>query len=94
MAIQQSLRFGRHSWIGASSPDGGLNRLAGSPFESNVSRNLLRAADQSDIFDQQSSHPFPLPVWSFRILPHLGKVLCQSKNLFLGLRRYGLSGRA
>ena len=92
MILQQSLRHGHPSRIGASSPDGSMNRLAGSAFKSNVSRDLLRAANQGDIFDQQPSHPFPLPIGSFRILPHLWKVFRQAKNLLPGMRRYGLSG--
>ncbi len=70
-----------------------MNRLASSAFESNVSRDVLRAANQSDIFDEQPSHSFPLPVRSFWILPHSRKIFCQSKNLLPGLRRYGLSGQ-
>jgi hypothetical protein len=79
--------------IGASSTDGNMQRLDGSALESKVSRNQLGAANQSDIFDQQPSHPFPLPVRRFRILPHFWKVIRQSQNLLPGVHRYRLSGQ-
>lgn len=50
-------------------PNRYLNRLGGTSFESKVSGDALRASDESDIVDQQSSHPFPFPVWSFGVLP-------------------------
>ena len=78
--------------IGTAPPDGSMNRLAGSALESNVSRDLLWVANQSDIFDQQADHPFPIPVRSFWILPDFRKIIGQSKDLLPGLRRYGLSG--
>src|SRR6266704_1704774 len=53
MVVQRSLRYGHRPRIGVSSPDGSMNRWACSAFESNVSRDRLRAANQSDIFDQQ-----------------------------------------
>jgi hypothetical protein len=51
LILQQSLFHGLASRMGASLPHGNMNRLAGSAFESNVSRDLLWTANQSDIFD-------------------------------------------